>query len=69
MNNIEEIAVKKFKLPGLEKEFLMAGEFVFRADNHQQAFYRDDDGKWIVIRKAFVEDPEWIAVLEATYAR
>lgn len=68
MNNTDvKVVVKQFKLPGREEDFLMVDEFVYRADNKEQAFARDDDGKWIIIRKAFVNDPAWLAILEATY--
>lgn len=69
MSNMEQILVKKFKLPGRDEEFLMHGDFVFRADNMHQAFYRDEDGNWVVIRKAFLTNPEWITILEQTYSQ
>ncbi len=69
MNSTKETAIKTFRLPGRAEEFLMHGDFVFRADTKEQAFVREPDGRWIVVRKSFVNDAAWLKILEDTHAR
>ena len=64
-----EAIVKKFNLPGRKEDFLMLGEFVYRADTKEQVFARGEDGTWVVVRKAYVHDPEWLKILDETFAR
>ncbi len=66
-NKVGQSEVKRLRLPGLPGEFLMVGDYVYKADTKEQAFAYSD-GTWIMVRKSNVPDPQWVAILEKNRA-